>query len=266
MLRAGCIASLIVWLVVGTPAVADDQPQDLGPFARGFGYVGAFWVTRASDELMLFSNDLPLGTRISLQRDLGIEDSYAVPRMTLGWRFGRRHVLTGGFYDLSRSAAQRAARTIPLPDDNEIEVGVEVKTDFTFRVAKLQYTYLFHRDEKVTLGLGAGAFVANLGARLSATAFVGPIQQPEEPLDEAFEAPVLEKREKAMRANDATAEESDATPTDPTPLGGVDAEESDTAPTDPTPLGGVDAEPPSDESVPGEEMPEDEEPLGEMPE
>jgi len=183
MLRKLRVVSVIVALVAGAHAVADDQPEDRGPFARGFGYVGAFWVTRSSDELRLFSNDLPLGARLSLQQDLGIDESYAVPRIKVGWRFGKRHILAGGYYDLSRSAIKRIARTIPLPEDNEIEAGVEVKTDFTFRVSKLQYTYLFHRDEKVTLGIG-------VGARLSASAFVGPIQEPEEPFNESVTAPL----------------------------------------------------------------------------
>ena len=63
ILRPLRVVSVIASLVAGAHAVADDQAEDLGPFARGFGYIGAFWVTRSSDELRLFSNDLPLGTR-----------------------------------------------------------------------------------------------------------------------------------------------------------------------------------------------------------
>ena len=174
----------------GSRAVGGDEPKDAGPFSRGFGYVGAFWVTQPSTEVRLFSTDLPLGARLDLETDLGVRDSFTVPRMTLVWRFGERHVLTGGYYDLSRDGVKRLERTIELPGDIEFPVGVEVATDFKIRVSKLQYTYLFHRDEKVTLGIGAGLFAARLGADLSITGNVGPMQQTATAFDESITAPL----------------------------------------------------------------------------
>lgn len=172
------------------PVVAADEPREEGPFARGFGYVGAFWVTRTSNEFRLFSTDLPLGARLNVERDLGLRDSFTAPRMELGWRFGKRHILTGGYYDLSRDGTKRLERTIELPGDIEFLVGVEVATVFTVQTAKLQYTYLFHRDEKVTLGIGAGLFVARLGADLSITGHVVPARQTATAFDESVTAPL----------------------------------------------------------------------------
>ena len=190
-LRLLVVSLLVVVASSGVPqTAAGDKSDDAGPFARGFGYVGAFWVTQSSTELSVFSTDLPLGARLNVQKDLGVRDSFTVPRMTVGWRFGKRHVLTGGYYDLSRDGAKRVERNISLPGDIELTAGIEVRTNFTLRVSKLQYTYLFHRDEKVTLGIGAGAYVGRLGAELTATAFVGPIQETEPAFDESVTAPL----------------------------------------------------------------------------
>jgi hypothetical protein len=192
MLRRLLVVNLFVVVASfgGAQAVAGDEPKDAGPFARGFGYVGAFYVTQSSTEIRLFSTDLPLGARLNVEKDLGVRDSFTVPRMTLGWRFGKRHVLTGGYYDLSRDGVKRLDRTIELPGDIEFPVGVKVATTFTIRVSKLQYTYLFHRDEKVTLGIGAGLFVARLGAGLSITGNVGPQQQTPPAFHESITAPL----------------------------------------------------------------------------
>ncbi len=101
-------ASLVAIMAFGgVRAFAADEPKETGPFARGFGYLGAFFVTQSRTELGLFSNDLPLGTRLNLEEDLGLRDSFAVPRMTVGWRFGQRHILSGSYYDLSRDAVRR---------------------------------------------------------------------------------------------------------------------------------------------------------------
>ena len=190
----GRLLVLSLFMVVasfgGARAVAGDEPEDAGPFARGFGYVGIFWVTQSSTEIKLFSTDLPLGARLDVEKDLGVRDSFTVPRMTLGWRFGKRHILTGGYYDLSRDGIERLERTIELPGGVEFPVEVEVATTFTTRLGKLQYTYLFHRDEKVTLGIGAGLFVTRLGVGLSIDGNVGSQQQTTAVFDESVTAPL----------------------------------------------------------------------------
>jgi hypothetical protein len=174
----------------GGRAIAADDAKDPGPFARGFGYVGAFHVTRSSTDIKIFSQNLPLGARLDIENDLGVRESFTVPRMTLGWRFGRRHVLSGGYYDLSRDGVKRLERTIVLPGDVEFPIEIEVATTLRIGLSKLQYTYLFHRDKKVTLGIGAGLFVASLGADLSATAEVGPEPQSAPAFDASVTAPL----------------------------------------------------------------------------
>lgn len=185
------ILFLIVASLGGAGAVAADEPEkEEGPFSRGFGYLGVFQVTDSNTEVRLFSNDLPLGARLNVQKDLGIANSFSVPRASLGWRFGKRHILTASYYDLSRDGVKRLDRTIELPGDIELDVGIEVATSFTFRVTKLAYTYLFHLDEKVSLGVGAGLFVSTLGAGFTVTGNVGPIQQTTEVFNESVTAPL----------------------------------------------------------------------------
>jgi hypothetical protein len=187
LILAGSLVAIMAF--GGVRAFAADEPKETGPFARGFGYLGAFFVTQSRTELGLFSNDLPLGVRLDLEEDLGLRDSFAVPRMTVGWRFGQRHILSGSYYDLSRDAVRRVERTIELPRGVEIPVTAEVEVKFTTRVAKLQYTYLFHRDEKVTLGIGAGFYVGRLGFDISVTDSLGPDPAPPE-FDEVVTAPL----------------------------------------------------------------------------
>jgi len=188
--RALVMVALVAIAAVGGAHVwADDEPEDRGPFSRGFGYLGAFFVTQTRTELNLFSNDLPLGARLNLEEDLGMRDSFTVPRMTLGWRFGKRHILSGNYYDLSREAVRRIERTIELPGGIEYPVTTELAVKFTTRVTKLQYTYLFHVDEKVTLGIGGGVYVGRLGVDLSVTDSLTPIPELDD-FDEAITAPL----------------------------------------------------------------------------
>ena len=191
-LRRWVVATLLLVAAMFGGARADDgrDAEAEEPFARGFGYLGAFFVTGARTEARVFSEDLPLGARLNIEEDLGVRDSFTVPRMTLGWRFGKRHILTGGYYDLGRDGVKRLERTIELPNDIEFLVSAEVASNFTVKVGKVQYTYLFHRDDKVTLGIGGGLFVARLGVGIKVTGEPGPAQQEATALDESVSAPL----------------------------------------------------------------------------
>jgi len=89
-----------------------------------------------------------------------------VPRVTVGWRFGKSHLLSFGWYDLEREASKTLSRTIKI-FDKQYTIGTTVNSFFRTEVYKLGYTWMFHQDRKVSLGLGAGLFVADVGAGIS---------------------------------------------------------------------------------------------------
>lgn len=133
---------------------------------RGFAYVGAFFVTDIDSNLAVFGQDLPLGARVDISRELGLRSSLNVPRLAVGWRFGRTrsHALSFGWYDLSREGRRNIGFEIELPDDTIIPVGIQVDSFINSEIYRVSYTWFFHDDGKVALGFGGGFFVGNLGA------------------------------------------------------------------------------------------------------
>ena len=162
------LAAVALLLISPMASAAESEPSDARyrP-ARGFGYLGGFFVTNIDTTVSVFSSDLPLGARINLSRDLGFGDSETVPRATLGWRFGERHLLIGGWYSLKRESGKTLDIVIPLPPGEEFPIGATVDSTFEIDLYKLQYTWLFHKDEKVSLGLGAGLFIAGLEIQIN---------------------------------------------------------------------------------------------------
>jgi hypothetical protein len=153
-----CIAGSIL------PATATDaEGEDAAPYRGGFAYIGAFFVTSIDTEASVFSQQLPLGRRISLSRDLGLDESLAIPRVNVSWRFNKRHMMGFGWYDLDRRGTKTLSRTIEL-FDQEFVIGAEVESFFRTQIFKTSYTWLFHADPKVDLGLSAGLFIGDLEA------------------------------------------------------------------------------------------------------
>jgi hypothetical protein len=162
---ATVLAGLIgVTLASGSESTSDKKQRDPPTSHRGYAYIGAFFVTNIDSSLGVFVQDVPLGIRIDLSKQLKLRDSVTVPRLAVGWRFGRSHLLSFNAYDLSREGTKTIEREIEIPPDPPIPVGARVESFITSKIYRVSYTWLFHNDEKVSLGLGGGFFVADLNA------------------------------------------------------------------------------------------------------
>lgn len=165
MRHTSVLAVLIVTILA--PGVrAEEDPYAKHPLGRGFGYIGGFFVTNIETQLSVFSQNNPLGGRVNFGDDLGLTDSLSVPRVTVGWRFGKNHLLSFGWYNLEREASTTLSRKLKIFDE-EYTIGTTVDSFFRTEVYKLGYTWMFHQDRKVSLGLGAGLYVSDLAAGLS---------------------------------------------------------------------------------------------------
>jgi hypothetical protein len=164
-------------------AAAGESPEEPRQ-PRGSAYLGAFFVTELNTHVNVFAQGLPLGVRIDFSEDLKLKDSLTVPRLGAAWRFGKSHVLGFGWYDLLREGTEQTENDIELPR-RTIPAGTEVKSWYGMELFKLSYTWLFHRDPKVKLGIGGGLFVADLKAGIRAA-----VPLSEDPIDESFTAPL----------------------------------------------------------------------------
>jgi len=143
-------------------AQASEEQQEPAPSSKkahwyqgGQIRLGAFFISNIDTSIGVAPAGSPLGVWFTSGSDIGLADSVSVPRLTLSYRFSRRHRLDFGWYAIDRSE-----RVTPL---ESIEIGAQplqagetfeafVRTD----VYKFAYTWIFHQDEKVFLGLTAG--------------------------------------------------------------------------------------------------------------
>jgi hypothetical protein len=165
LLSVAIVLLLFVPVAAAEPASGPEPAAEFQEMPRGFGYLSAFFVTSIDLKLNVFPGDVPLGARIDTNKDLGLAGSFTIPRLEFGYRFGKRHVLLGSYYDLSRSGTETLGRTIQI-GETEFPVRATVNTRITTKVYRVSYVYLFHRDPKVSLGVNMGLFTSVLGADL----------------------------------------------------------------------------------------------------
>ena len=140
-------------------AETDDSSFSLG--------VGAFLTDRNS-KARVDSTNGDRGTEVDLEDDLGLDNSDTVVRVDGFWRFAEKHRIDFSVFDLSRFASTPLAMYIDWKDTT-FPVNANVDADFDLAIYKIAYTWLFLKEERGFLGATAGLYIADIGARLSAT-------------------------------------------------------------------------------------------------
>jgi len=167
----GRVLSSVVLLVsvAAFPASAEEGPDiERHKYRGGTLRVGGFVITKIKTSLALTSNTLPVGTRFELSEDLGLQDSMTIGRMMLGYRFSRHHRFDFGYYNIDRDATKVLDKTIEI-GDSIFPIYAEAYTRFDSDIYKAAYTWMFHEDEKVSLGLSAGLHIIGMTLEVNTT-------------------------------------------------------------------------------------------------
>jgi len=158
---------LALLCLLAVPAVA----QDLFPrFSVTAGASAASFDTNARIDSELTGG---VGTRIGLERDLGLEDSRTVQRFGLQWRPFRRHELTATYFSAPRSGFAQIDRLIKFGDQTyPVQSAVTSELDFDYTSAT--YTFWARRSERdgigISLGVAGLSFDASVVADTTGTA------------------------------------------------------------------------------------------------
>ena len=103
-----------------------------------------------------------------MNQDLGLLDSTTIGRMMLSYRFSRQHRFDFDYYNIERDSTKVLDKTIEI-GDTVFPIDVEVYSRVDTEIYKAAYTWMFHDDDKVSLGLSAGLHIVGLGVELNST-------------------------------------------------------------------------------------------------
>ncbi|MFQ5936349.1 MAG: hypothetical protein ACE5LB_08080 [Acidiferrobacterales bacterium] len=151
-----CVAFALLTAIVWKPAIAETESNFWMANDRASINVGVFLPTM-STEVRLSSSTLGLGTRFSLENDLGMDDEPTVPRIEGYYRFTRRHRIDYSLQDLSRDATTVLQRDIQY-GDVIFPAGTQVASNFDLKVLKVSYMYSFFQTRTWDLGFTAGLY------------------------------------------------------------------------------------------------------------
>jgi len=149
----------LVFLVITGTAIAEEDPR----FSIS---IGAFFTDRESKTRV--DGEAGRGTDVDLEDDLGLRKSDTVFRVDAYWRFAEKHRFDFSAFDLSRSSSKQIEREITW-EDTTYPIRSTVETEIDLAIYKAGYTWMFLKRDRSFLGATFGLYIADIGARLSAS-------------------------------------------------------------------------------------------------
>lgn len=117
----------------------------------------ATFITDYDSDFRLTSSKLGIGTNLSFEEDLGLEDSNTVFRIDGHYRFTPRSRVEFSYFDLSRDG-KTTTRLPMIIDDTIFRRGSELETTFDYQVMKLAYAYSFWQTEDFDASFSGGLY------------------------------------------------------------------------------------------------------------
>jgi hypothetical protein len=163
-------AQIFAVLTLGTGGMAHAQMlgPDLGRGQKFVFNVGGFWadintVARAG------GRGGQIGTRLDLERDLGLDDNDFRFIGGLSYRFNRRHAIDVSYFDLKRSADRTVSADFEFAEQLFAR-QTTVHTSFDTRIWRLSYSFAFVDSERHRATAQVGFHYAQLDTNINRTA------------------------------------------------------------------------------------------------
>ncbi len=143
------------------------------PFDNKFSISAGAFVTDHDTNIRL-DTDAGLGTVVNLEDDLGLDATTNIFRADAAWRFGDRHKLLLGIFDLSQTGSRTLERDLIIGEET-YSIGESVLTDWKMQLIEFGYSYRIRGDERTQWWLDVALFIQDTAIVVQETAFGGDV-------------------------------------------------------------------------------------------
>jgi opacity protein-like surface antigen len=109
-----------------------------------------------------------IGTAISFEDDLNLDDRKTMPSILASMRIGERWKIEAEYLSLKRSGTRTISRTINW-GDNTYPIGATVNSEFDSDIYRLSAGYSFIKDSQRELGVALGLHATDFSMSLAST-------------------------------------------------------------------------------------------------
>ena len=156
-------------LIVGlSPIAAQGADWEDWPTADRWNIGVGYFVPKLDTKLLVTDADGNVGTGISFEKSLGLDDSQATAMLSVDWRFFKRHTVSYRYFALNRSATTTSSVRVVI-GDNEFDINLPIQSYFDITAHEVAYSYSLVFDEKMELFVGLGISLQDLAFGIQGT-------------------------------------------------------------------------------------------------
>ncbi|NCF15674.1 MAG: hypothetical protein GWP62_10225 [Gammaproteobacteria bacterium] len=164
------LSTVVVALLMATPVAAQNADDweswpIIDKWSIGLGY----FVPDLNTQIVITDEDGNIGTGISFEQNLGLDDSKATALLFVNWHFARRHALEYRYFQLNRSGAGESSVSIGIGDEI-FDITLPIQSFFDITANEIAYAFSALIDERKHLYLGLGLSVQDLALGIQGTA------------------------------------------------------------------------------------------------
>lgn len=163
-LRKTILISAIGFLPIAVQGADWEEWPTADRWSIGAGY----FVPNLDTVIVVTDADGNLGTGISFEKNLGLDDSQATGLFSVDWRFFKRHGLSYRYFDLARSATANSTVSIGVGDE-VFDVSLPIQSYFDITTHEVSYSYSLIFDQKKELFVGLGISMQDLALGIQGT-------------------------------------------------------------------------------------------------
>ena len=162
---------LAATLITGNPAAAQNESDwEDWPLADRWTVGLGYFAPKLDTSLIVTDDNQIVGTGISFENDLGLDDNKGTALIGIDWRFAKRHLLSYRYFELNRSGATTDSTVTIAIGEQVFDLTLPIQAFFDITANEVSYAYSLLFDERKELAIGIGLSVQDLALGLQGTA------------------------------------------------------------------------------------------------
>jgi len=165
------LSMLALTLVIAAP-VAAQSSNDWESWPTGDRWrIGAGYFAPDLDTTIVVTDaGGNIGTGISFEQNLGLDDSEGTGLLYIDWRFFKRHAVSYRYFQLERSATTSGSTVSIAIGEEVFDLSLPIQAFFDITAHEIAYSYSLLFDDRKDLYIGAGLSLQDLALGIQGTA------------------------------------------------------------------------------------------------
>jgi hypothetical protein len=165
------LSLLAISTLVASPVVAQSSGDwQSWPTGKRWSIGAGYFAPDLDTKLIVTDEDQVVGTGISFENNLGLDDSEGTGMLLVEWRMFKRHSLEYRYFALNRSATTAGGSVTIAIGDDTFDITLPIQSFFDITANEIAYSYSLLFDEKKDLSIGIGLSIQDLELGIQGTA------------------------------------------------------------------------------------------------